>query len=110
MTLYQNRVLTNMNSTEEKLLSKDARIKRNEEDFLSTEVDGEAVIMNMESGAYFGLNSVTTDIWNILKEPISVQEVLDKIREVYDVEIAQCEEDTLPVLNQMNQLKIIIPV
>lgn len=39
---------------------------------LSTEVDGEAVLMNVESGKYFNLDPIGSRIWSLLEKPISL--------------------------------------
>ena len=98
-----------MNENTTITLAQDDQIIRNEEEFLSTEVDGEAVIMNVETGAYFGLNPVATDIWKILKDSKSVQTVIDQLIEEYDVSPQVCKDETIPVLTQMKALKIILP-
>jgi len=88
-------------------IKREDKFIRNEADYLHTQVDGEAVIMNMETGSYFGLNTVATDIWNILEKPVTIQALLDQIVSEYDVDRAKCEEETLPLLDRMNELNII---
>ena len=36
------------------------------EDVVSREVGGEAVLLNLATGTYFGLDGVGTEIWNLL--------------------------------------------
>jgi hypothetical protein len=62
-------------------------------DMLSAEIGGEAVMMSIEKGAYFGLNPVATRIWDLIEQPKTVAELIDVINEEYDVEPAQCEAD-----------------
>ncbi|MFK7848124.1 MAG: PqqD family protein, partial [Rhodothermales bacterium] len=33
------------------------------------DLEGEAVLLNIQSGRYFGLNEVGTSIWSLIKEP-----------------------------------------
>jgi len=90
------------------ILFKDKDIlTRNDEDFLCTEVDGETVIMNINTGHYFGLNSVSTDIWKIMEKPISYQELIKNLLKEYDVEQETCEKDTRPLLFQLLRFKVI---
>lgn len=92
---------------EKRVFENETVLTRNEEDFLTTEVDGETVIMNSETGHYFGFNSVTTDIWNHLSSPIAFKELIAKLIKEYEVEQETCEKETRPVLARMLQLKII---
>jgi len=38
-------------------------------DVLSQEVDGETVLLNLNSENYFGLDEIGTRIWQLLQEP-----------------------------------------
>lgn len=80
---------------------------RNEEDFLCTEVDGETVIMNTQSGHYFGFNLIATDIWKLLEKPISFKLLIDKLLKEYDVQREECTNDTRPLMKRMTLLKIV---
>lgn len=96
------------NSKQDKLVFQDEEIlSRNNEDFMFTEVDGESVIMNVETGHYFGLNSVSTDIWNILENEMNYNTLIQKVREQYDIDEETCRTDTRPVIGRMILLKII---
>ena len=51
---------------------------------VSTDVDGEEVILHPGTGQYHGLNGVGTAIWSRIDEPITVQELAARIAEAYD--------------------------
>jgi hypothetical protein len=74
-------------------LNPDAIIHRNYEKFLANSLGDETVMMNLESGDYLGVNSVGTDIWNLLNEPIAVAELIKKILEMYDVSEEKCSAE-----------------
>ena len=44
------------------------------DDAISTEVSGEAVILHLEDGVYFGLNEVGSRIWGLVAEPVRVDQ------------------------------------
>lgn len=62
-------------------------------DMLSAEIGGEAVMMSIEKGAYFGLNPVATRIWDLIETPRSVQALIATILDEYDVTPEDCERD-----------------
>jgi hypothetical protein len=66
------------------------------------DLSGEAAILNLKSGVYFGLNTVGASIWKFIQEPRSVKEIQDAIQEEYDVELAQCERDVLELLQELS--------
>jgi hypothetical protein len=57
------------------------------------EVDGEMVLLDMNSENYFGLDSVASDIWRLLGEGKSVGETYAALLEIYDVEEEQLRAD-----------------
>jgi len=57
------------------------------------EVDGEMVLLDMESENYFGLDEVGTAIWQAMQEHGSLQEVFDDLLKQYDVEAEVLEHD-----------------
>ena len=77
------------------------------EDQIFREMDGEAVILNTNTGAYCGLNIVGTRIWQIIQEPTSVTGIRDILLQEYKVEQERCERELLALLNKMAKLKII---
>ncbi|MBT8348216.1 MAG: PqqD family protein [Sulfurovum sp.] len=57
------------------------------------EVDGEMVLLDMESENYFGLDEVGTAIWQAMQEHGNLQEVFNALLEQYDVEAEVLEKD-----------------
>ena len=67
----------------------------------SSDLEGEAVILNLKSGAYYGLNAVGARIWNLLQEPRTVSEIRDTLLAEYEVEPQQCDRELLALLQQL---------
>ncbi len=63
------------------------------ETVFAQEVDGEMVLLDMESENYFGLDEVGTAIWQAMQEKETLQEVLEVLLELYDVEAEVLERD-----------------
>ncbi|MBN1892590.1 MAG: lasso peptide biosynthesis PqqD family chaperone [Clostridiales bacterium] len=74
---------------------------------VTADMDGETVMMHVESGNYFGLGEVGSTIWALTEEPIGVREIINQLTESYDVERDRCEVETLDFLNEMNTLGMI---
>lgn len=81
-------------------LSSRLRVK---EEVVFRDMDGEAVLLNLESGVYFGLDSVGTRIWHLIREHESPGTVLAILLEEYEVEEARCEKDLLEILARMTE-------
>lgn len=56
-------------------------------------VDGEMVLLDMNSENYFGLDGVATDIWQLLSEGKTLEEMYSALIEMYEVEEVQLKED-----------------
>jgi hypothetical protein len=76
-------------------------------EIVQSKIGEEVVMLDMESGFYFGLNSVASVIWGLLAEGICFDKLIDQLMAQFDVERALCEADTLELLEQMLDKNII---
>jgi hypothetical protein len=74
---------------------------------VSSEVEGEEVILNLATGTYYGLNAVGARIWALVKEPCTVAHICDTIVDEYEVERERCEQDVLALLAQLAEVQLI---
>ncbi|MCC6802500.1 MAG: lasso peptide biosynthesis PqqD family chaperone [Anaerolineae bacterium] len=68
---------------------------------VAADMMGEAVILNTDSGIYFGLNGVGTRIWELVQQPITVQAVQQTILDEYEVDAERCEQDVHRLLGKL---------
>ncbi len=73
----------------------------NSENVVSRELEGEAVILNLESGVYFGLNEVGTRIWTMIQQYGSLRKVLEAVQQEYEVAPQVLEKDLLELIDQL---------
>jgi hypothetical protein len=68
-------------------------------DVLSRELDGEAVLLDLRSGRYFGLNGTGARVWALLKDGLERTQIADAIVEEFEVdaEIARADVDVFIV-------------
>ena len=76
-------------------------------DQVSCDLSGEAAILNLQEGAYYGLNEVGSRIWALLQQPRTVEEIRDCLLEEYDVEATRCEHDLLALMQQLAAVGLI---
>ncbi|MEL6927305.1 MAG: PqqD family protein [Cyanobacteria bacterium J06600_6] len=69
--------------------------------YLYSEIDSEAVILDVNSGTYFGLNEVSNSIWQMLQTPASQQQLVEKILAEYEVTEEQAVSDIESLLKEM---------
>lgn len=65
---------------------------------VSTDLDGETVILSFKDSVYYGLDPVGTSVWNFIQEPRTVASVRDALLAEYAVDAVRCEQDLLVLL------------
>ena len=68
-----------------------------------TDLSGEKVMIDFDTGKYFMLKGAANEIWDVLKEGITVGEIVAALRQLYDVEEDVCQESVISFLNQLEQ-------
>ena len=70
-------------------------------DVLVQEVGGEAVLLDLASEKYFGLDPVGTRIWALLADHDSLRSVADVLCGEYDAEPARIRDDLLTLVGKL---------
>jgi hypothetical protein len=68
---------------------------------VSCNLAGEAVILHLTSGVYYGLDAVGARIWNLIQVPMNVNDLRDVLLEQYDVDPDRCERDLVALLEDI---------
>lgn len=73
---------------------------------ISTQLDDEAIVLELESGVYYGLAEVGARIWTILQQPTTCTQIVETLLEEYDVERMTLDSDVLTFVRDLhaNQL------
>ena len=71
------------------------------EEQISSDLGGEAVILNLKTGVYHGLNEVGARIWNLIEQPSSVSDIKQTLLQEYEVEAQQCDRDLKALLEHL---------
>lgn len=82
------------------ILSEDSTVVVSKDQVYS-ELQGEAVILDVKSGIYYGLNEVGASIWNLIQEPKTVGEIKEALLAEYEVEPQTCDRDLLAILKDL---------
>ena len=76
-------------------------------DQVTCDLSGEAVILQLQDGMYYGLDPVGASIWKFIQTPKTITEVRDAIVEEYDVTPEQCEADLRALLAEMKEQRLV---
>ena len=77
------------------------------DDVLFQEVGGEAVLLNLASESYFGLDPVGTRIWVLLTEDAALQRAFDILCDEYEVEPERLQADLLGLVDKLAEAGLV---
>lgn len=65
---------------------------------LYSEIDDEIIMLSVNNGEYYGLNSIGSEIWNLLEESITFQELVEQLLSKFEVDKDTCIIETADFL------------
>lgn len=71
------------------------------------DLDGEAVVLDVNSGHYFGLNEVGARVLKLSERPVSVEQIIKAILEDYDVGVDTLTADVIGFLREMEEAGLV---
>ncbi|CAN5861866.1 PqqD family protein [soil metagenome] len=72
------------------------------QDQISTELEGEVVVLNTKTGRYYTLDGVGTEVWQHLQDGVEVVEICRQVEARYDVTPERCRADVLALLQDLS--------
>lgn len=88
------------------IINLDTTVQRNTQ-IVCSEIDGEKVMMDINSGEYFGLDSVGARVWDLIEKPIKISVLVELLMQEFDVSKDVCIEDTLEFINLLLEKNLI---
>jgi hypothetical protein len=67
------------------------------------ELDGEAVLLNLQNEMYYGLDEMGTRMWQLLTTSDSVQAAMDTMLEEFDVSPETLEQDVAKMIQELQE-------
>lgn len=76
---------------------------------VATEVQGEAVLLDLDSRSYFSLNETGTLIWTLLGEGRAPEAIADALTEAFEIERGQAGPVVAAFVADLVAEKLIVP-
>jgi PqqD family protein of HPr-rel-A system len=76
-------------------------------DVLAQELDGETVLLDLASESFFGLDAVSTRVWQLLQGGAGQDEIVETLLAEYDVEREVLEQDIEDLLGRLAEAGLI---
>ena len=90
-----------------KIITEETKIKRNHT-ALTSNIEEQTIMMDLEKGNYYGLNAVGSRIWELGEQEISVKDICSSLIDEYEVEENHCKNVVLSFLEKMKESGLII--
>lgn len=72
-----------------------------------TDLDGEKVMIDFETGKYFLIKGSGNDIWELLAEDILFDDLINKLLDEFDITKEHCIEEVTLFLSRLEELGIV---
>jgi hypothetical protein len=72
-----------------------------------SDMDGEKVMMNVQKGKYYNLGVVGGGIWEKIKSPTSVKDLITSLLKEYDIEYSECQNHVMDFLEMLYKEELI---
>lgn len=79
-------------------------------EILHSKIDDEMILMSIEADSYFGLDPIASRIWELLEQPLDLDELVEKLMEEYEVDAETCREDVQALLEDLQGRGLIAPL
>jgi hypothetical protein len=76
---------------------------------VSRELDGETVLLNLDTGIYFGLDAVATAIWRSIQNGSRLGDAVAALAAEYEADAATLRDDVLRLAGQLVAKGLLTP-
>ena len=73
-----------------------------------TDLSGEKVMIDFETGKYFLLRGSANEIWEYIEQDITVEEIVQKLLTIYEVDRETCEKSVIQFLTKLEENGFIV--
>lgn len=80
----------------------------NRDKFISSAFGDEIMLMNLETGDYIGLNTVSADIYKLAEEKTSARQIINSLLKQYNVEEEECRAQVITCIESMMEKELLV--
>jgi hypothetical protein len=70
-------------------------------DVVSSPVQEELVMFDVDAGKYYGLNEMAASIWQCLENPVTIEALCAELLNTFDVSPEQCRVEVLAFVSKL---------
>jgi hypothetical protein len=88
-------------------LTPETIVQRNPK-LIANHMDGEIVMMSIDNGEYYGLDEIGSRIWELMGNPIRIDDLINMLTEEFEVQKEECANDTMEFLNDLEEKHLLV--
>lgn len=73
-------------------------------------IDGEAVLVNLESGSYYSIDNVGAAIWEYIENGLNVSQIIEGVADRYEGTQNDIEQGVQQLFTQLQEEQLIVPI
>jgi acetylornithine/succinyldiaminopimelate/putrescine aminotransferase len=73
-----------------------------------SDMNGEKVMLSITNGKYYNLGDMGGEIWDLMKESISINQIITILLSKYEVDQSECEEQVTSFLKHLHEEELIL--
>lgn len=73
-----------------------------------SDMGGEKVMLSIKNGNYYNLGQIGGQIWDAISEPVSINELLQRLLLEFEVEREECEQHVFSFLDHLRKEGLIL--
>ena len=77
---------------------------------IAAQIDDQIVVLSPIDYTYHALDTVGASVWNLLSDPMNLDQLVDGLTAAYDVTPDQCRADVVPFLDRMMTIGALEPL
>ena len=79
------------------------------QDVVHRVLDGETIVLSLDSGTYFGLNGTGTRVWRLIEDGMSHSQIVARISEEFEHPIDEVRTDVDELLAMLQSKGLVTP-
>ena len=75
---------------------------------VSSQLDGEVVLLDINTGDYFKIDPVGSRIWELLEEPTTLSSLCKTLTAEFDISAERCRADVTTFIEKLVSLSLVV--
>jgi len=77
---------------------------------VASKLDDELVMIDIDLGKYFSMNSIASSIWECIDSPKTKDEICDELLNEYAIDRTTCTQEVSAFLDELIRMKLVSEV